>query len=40
VHYEPQPDYFPMPDDLPQVPDQVKKATQGIGKVLRRIFHF
>jgi len=40
VHYEPQPEYYPFPDDLPQVPDQVKKATQGIGKVLRRIFHF
>ena len=40
VHYEPQPEYYPFPDDLPPVPDEVKRARQGIGKVLRRIFHF
>jgi len=40
VHTEPQPDYVPMPDGIPQIPEQVQKATQGIGKVLRRIFHF
>ena len=40
VHTEPQPDYVPMPDGIPQIPEQVQKATQGIGTVLRRIFHF
>jgi 1A family penicillin-binding protein len=40
VHFEQPPDYFPMPDEMNPVPDPVKKATEGIGKVLRRIFHF
>jgi 1A family penicillin-binding protein len=40
VHMEEQPDYYPMPGDLPPVPEPVRKATEGIGKVLRRIFHF
>jgi len=40
VHSEPEPDYVPTPDGLPPIPDPVQKATQGIGKVLRRIFHF
>lgn len=41
VHTEEQPDYIPMPDDDPnRPPDPVRRATEGIGKVLRRIFHF
>jgi len=40
VHSEPQSEYTPFPDDFPPIPDQMKKATDGIGKVLRRIFHF
>ncbi|MFL5605077.1 MAG: penicillin-binding transpeptidase domain-containing protein, partial [Gemmatimonadaceae bacterium] len=42
VHIEQQPDdVVPMPDDPNQtVPDAVQRGAEGIGKVLRRIFHF
>jgi penicillin-binding protein 1A len=41
VHYEPQGDQYPMPDDAQiGVPDPVQKGVEGIGKVLRRIFRF
>jgi 1A family penicillin-binding protein len=41
VHFEQQPDdMVPMPDDPNQVPDPVQRGVEGIGKVLRRIFHF
>ncbi|MFI5256542.1 MAG: transglycosylase domain-containing protein [Gemmatimonadales bacterium] len=40
VHMEAQPDDYPQPGVLSPMPDPVKQATEGIGKVLRRIFHF
>jgi hypothetical protein len=42
VHTEQQPDgMMPMPDDPGQgTPDPVQRGVEGIGKVLRRIFHF
>jgi penicillin-binding protein 1A len=41
VHTEAPPEYFPFPDDSGwRREDPVRRATQGIGKVLRRIFHF
>jgi 1A family penicillin-binding protein len=42
VHTEQQPDdMVPMPDDPTQgTPDPVQRGVEGIGKVLRRIFHF
>ncbi len=40
VHYEQQPEMYPMPDDEMRVPDPVQRGVEGIGKVLRRIFRF
>jgi membrane carboxypeptidase/penicillin-binding protein len=39
VHTEQQQDQ-PPPDDMALPPDPVKRAAEGIGSVLRRIFHF
>jgi penicillin-binding protein 1A len=39
VHSEQQQDQ-PAPDDMSLPPDPVKRAAEGIGAVLRRIFHF
>jgi penicillin-binding protein 1A len=40
VHTEPAPEQMPMPDDTAPIPGQIEKGAEGIGKVLRRIFHF
>lgn len=41
VHYEQPSDQSPWPDTLdPRFPEPVQRGVDGIGKVLRRIFHF
>jgi hypothetical protein len=41
VHTEPQMDEMQLPDDSgATVPDPVRRATEGIGAALRRIFRF
>ncbi len=41
VHTEPQMEEVPIPDDTGlQLPPPIQRGAEGIGKVLRRIFHF